>query len=241
MSWPGYVFLFLLALLAVAAVLIVVRAVRKQQAGQEELSKRGWTALPDEAGPDLVAVWRGWPFARATKPGRAKDIATGQYQGVHFLHLRWHQLEGSATSGTSDAEEYTILALQVEQQYPHLSVVRGKHKVDRSQLTEETAELETGDDHFDRRWQVMGDAEFGRAVLTPEVRAALDADNHALVFQPGSITKVRPYRYYAGDEQMTADLDQLAAVVRLVPAEVWRRYGGAPRFLSNLGHGPVRG
>ena len=129
----------------------------------------------------------------------------------------------------------------MEQSYPHLSVVRGNHKVDRSRLTAETAEFETGDDRFDRRWQTLGDAEFGRSVLSPEVRAALDADNHALVFQPGSITKVRPWRYYAGEAQMTEDLDQLAAVARLVPAEVWRRYGGAPKFLQSLGHGQVGG
>lgn len=242
MPWPGYVFLSLLALLVVAAVLLVVRAVRKHREGQEVLTQRGWTALPDEAGRDVVAGWRGWPFDRGTKPGRATDIATGQYQGVHFLHLRWIQHEGSTRGGpSSDIEEYTILALRVEQSYPHLSVIRGEHKIDRSRLTEETAAFDTGDDRFDRRWQTLGDAEFGRAVLTPEVRAALDADNHALVFQPGSITKVRPWRYYAGDDQMTADLDQLAAVARLVPTEVWRRYGGAPRFLSTLGHGPVGG
>ncbi|KQT93464.1 hypothetical protein ASG49_00050 [Marmoricola sp. Leaf446] len=242
MPWPGYVFLSLLALLVVAAVLLVVHAVKKQGAGQEELSQRGWTALPDEAGPDVVAGWRGWPFDRGTKPGDARDIATGQYQGVHFLHLRWNQHEGSTNGGaSSDNESYTILALRVEQQYPHLSVVRGNYKVDRSRLTEETAEFETGDARFDRRWQTLGDAEFGRAVLSPEVRAALDADNHALVFQPGSITKVRPWRYYAGEDQMTEDLDQLAAVVRLVPTEVWKRYGGAPRFLQSLGHGQVGG
>lgn len=239
---PGLaiVFLCLFALLVVTAVLLVVRAVKRQRAGEDQLQHRGWTRLPDEAGPDVTSGWRGWPFDRATKPGHATDIATGQYQGVHFAHLRWSQHEGSTSGGAnSDVESYTILALRVEQSYPHLSVIRGNYKVDRSRLTEETAEFETGDARFDRRWQILGDAEFGRAVLGPEVRAALDADNHALVFQPGSITKVRPWRYYAGEDQMTEDLDQLASVVRLVPAEVWRRYGGAPRFLQSLGHGQV--
>ncbi len=241
MPLPAIIFGAVLVLLLLGAVLIVVRGLRKSRRGEDRIAQNGWTRIP--TGTDVAAGWRGWPFDRGTKPGEARDIVTGQYQGVHFLHLRWHQHEGSTrgASSTSDNEEYNIVALRVEQDYPHLSVVRGKHRIDRDRLTAETAELETGDDRFDRRWQVVGDAEFGRAVLTPEVRAAMEEQDHGWAFQPGSITRVAPWTYYAGEDAMTDELDRLAALVRLVPADVWRRYGGAPRFLQSLGHGQVGG
>ncbi len=233
---PAIAFGAVLVLLVVGVVLVVVRGVRRSRRGEDRIAQHGWTRIPD--GADVTAGWIGWPFDRATEPGEARDVVTGQYQGAHFLHLRWHQHEGSTRGGgSSDNEDYNIVALRVEQSYPHLSVVRGQHRIDRARLTSQTAELETGDARFDRRWQTLGDAELGRAVLTPEVRAAMEEQGHGWAFQPGSITRVAPWTYYAGEEAMTEELDRLAALLRLVPAEVWRRHGGAPRFLQSLGHG----
>lgn len=70
-------------------------------------------------------------------------------------------------------------------------------------------EFDTGDDHFDRRWQALGDADFGRALLAAEVRTVVDDLGHAWVVQRGWIARVVPWTFWAG---------------------------GAPRFLGTLGH-----
>lgn len=235
---PAIVFGSLFALLLLGAVVIVVNAVRRSRKGQDAIAQRGWTKLPD--GADVVVGWDGWPFREALEPGKARDVVVGQHQGVDLMCLRWTQREHAGHEASrEDHERYNIVALRTEHTYPHLSVVRGGNRIDPTKQHAGVAAFETGDDRFDRRWQTLGDEEFGRSLLVPEVRAAMDERDHAWVFQPGWVTRVVPWTFYAGEDRMLEEIDHLVAPLRLVPNDVWRRYGGAPRFLQNLGHGHV--
>jgi hypothetical protein len=238
MELPAVIFGSAAALLLVAGILVVVRAVRRQGRGAARLAERGWERLPD--GADVVSGWDGWPFRRALEPGTARDVVVGDHQGVRFMCLRWTQLEVDPGGGAADRgerERYNIVALATEHEYPHLTVVRGQHRIHRDRQHDVVSEFETGDALFDRRWQTLGDPGFGLAVLSEGVRAAMDELDHAWVVQPGWVTRVVPWTFYAGEDRMLEELERLAAPLRAVPHEVWSRYGGAPRFLGVLGHG----
>lgn len=237
MQAPAIVFVSFVVLLLVAMTLVVVNAVRRRNRGVAAMEQRGWEPRPD--GEDVVAGWDGWPFLRALEPGTSRDIVVGHHQGVRFMCLRWSQLESDPQGGAHgrERERYNLLALAAEHDYPHLSVIRGRHKVDRDRQRPGIVDFDTGDASFDKRWQTLGDADFGRAVLTAEVRAAMDDLDHAWVFQPGWVARVVPWSFYAGEDKMLEELDRLVTPLRGVPHEVWSRYGGPPRFLSALGHG----
>jgi hypothetical protein len=233
---PAIVFGSLFALLLLAMVLVVVNAVRRSKKGAARIEERGWSRLPD--GEEVVAGWHGWPFDRAKEPGTARDIVVGEHQGVRFMSLRWSQLEGNpeGVANSGDRERYNIVAVAVEHSYPPLSVVRGSHRIHPGRESAGTVPFDTGDQRFDGRWQTVGDEEFGRAVLTPEVRAVIDDLDFGWAFQPGWVTRVTPWRHYAGEDTMVQRIEEAAAPWRHVPGEVWSRYGGAPRFLGSLGH-----
>jgi hypothetical protein len=238
MQVPAVIFGSVVTLLLVAGVLVVVSALRRRNRGEANLVEHGWQRLPDDA--DVVPAWDGWPFRRALEPGDARDVVVGHHLGARFMCLRWTQLEVDPGGGAADRgerERYNIVALATEHSYPHLTVVRGRHRIHRERQHGPVTELETGDARFDRRWQTLGDPEFGRAILTEEVRAVMDELDHAWVFQPGWVTRVVPWTFYAGEDRMLEELERLAAPLRAVPHEVWSRYGGAPRFLGVLGHG----
>lgn len=233
---PAIIFGSLFLLILLGAVVIVVNAVRRSKKGEDAIAQRGWTKLPD--GADVVPGWDGWPFLEALKPGKARDVVVGHHQGVEFMCLRWIQREYAAHEASrEDHERYNIVALRTEHTYPHLSVIRGGNRIDPTKQHPGVTAFETGDDRFDRRWQTLGDEEFGRALLAPEVRAAMDERDHAWVFQPGWIARVVPWTFYAGEDRMLEEIDHLVAPLRLVPNDVWGRHGGAPRFLGSLGHG----
>jgi len=223
-------------LLLLAMFLVVVNAVRRRGRGRAALEERGWERRPD--GEDVVAGWDGWPFLRALRPGTARDIVVGHQEGALFMCLRWVQREADGTDGAArdgESERYSIVALATEHDYPHLSVVRGRRRIGQDRQRAGFEDFDTGDSGFDQRWQTLGDADFGRAVLTAEVRAAMDELDHAWVFQPGWVTRVVPWSFYAGEDRMLEEMDRLVAPLRAVPPEVWDRYGGAPRFLSARG------
>jgi hypothetical protein len=235
MAPPAIILGILAVLLVVGMALVVGSAVRRSKRGSATIEERGWTRLPD--GDEVVAGWQGWPFARAKKPGTARDIVVGHHQGVRFMSLRWSQLEGDpdGVSNSGDRERYSIVALAVEHRYPPLSVVRGSHRIHPGREGAGSAALVTDDPGFDRRWQAVGDVEFGRAVLTPEVRELIDGCDFGWAFQPGWVTRVTPWRHYAGEDQVLEELEGLAALLRAVPVEVWQRYGGVPS-VGQLGH-----
>jgi hypothetical protein len=235
---PAVVFGSLFAILLLGMVLVVASAVRRRGRGAATLEERGWERLPD--GAEVLVGWDGWPFLRALEPGEARDIVVGDHQGARFMCLRWSQLESDPGGGAADRgerERYNVVALATEHDYPHLTIVRGRHRISRDRQHEGVAAFDTGDTRFDDRWQTLGDAEFGRAVLTAEVRSAMDDLDHAWVFQPGWVARVVPWTFYAGEDRMLEELERLAAPLRAVPHEVWSRFGGAPRFLGVLGHG----
>lgn len=232
----GFVVFLVLLLLAMA--LVVRSSVRRQKQGRELAEQRGWQRHPD--GTEVVAGWDGWPFVRALDrledKSTVKDVLTGYHNGARFLSLRYSQHESGRGSGTSDIERYNMVALATEHTYPHLSIVRGSHRAPRDGLGPGLEEFEVGDDTFDSRWQTLGDADFGRAVLTPEVRAAIDDLDHAWVFQPGWVVRVTPWTFHSGEDRMLEELDKLAAPLRKVPHEVWARFGGPADFLGSFGH-----
>lgn len=94
------------------------------------------------------------------------------------------------------------------------------------------SDFDTGDERFDRRWQTLGDADFGRAILTPQVRAVIDEDDHAWVFQPGWVTRVAPFSFYGGEDK-AIEVDTMVEPLRSVPTHAWEQYGGIPRFLQH--------
>lgn len=222
-------------IVVLAAVVVIVRAGRRSRRGASVVAAHGWTRVPD--GTDVVQGWDGWPFRAALEHGRAVDIVHGHDQGVELMCLRWRQRQSGRGDRSGDSVSWNIVALRCEVPLPCLSVVRGKHRVQRGRLGPELPELESGDAHFDRRWQQLGDAQLARDVLTPEVRAAMDERGHAWAFQPGWVTRVVPWRFYAGEQQMFDVMEDLVAPLRLVPDEVWARYGGPPGFLR--WRGPV--
>lgn len=59
-----------------------------------------------------------------------------------------------------------------------------------------------------------------------------DVDRGAWVFQPGGVTRVGPWRFYAGEDGMILSMEEIVSPLRQVPADVWRRHGGAPVFLD---------
>jgi hypothetical protein len=235
MALPVIVFGSFFVLLLLAMVLVVANAVRRSKRGKASIQQHGWTRLPD--GEDVVAGWQGWPFARAKEPGKARDVVAGEHQGVRFMSLRWSQLEGNpeGVANSGDRERYSIVALAVEHRYPPLSVIRGDRRIHPGREPAGSVAFETGDERFDRRWQTVGDAEFGRAVLTPDVRALVDAHDFGWAFQPGWVTRVTPWRHYSGEDGVLEELNLVAALLRAVPAEVWHRHGGAPS-VGQLGH-----
>ena len=95
------------------------------------------------------------------------------------------------------------------------------------------SDFDTGDERFDRRWQTLGDADFGRAILTPQVRAVIDEDDHAWVFQPGWVTRVVPFSFYGGEDKAIEEVETMVEPLRSVPSHVWEQYGGIPRFLQH--------
>lgn len=241
MPLPAIIFGTAFALVVLAMVLVVVRSVRRSNRGEAAVEERGFQRLPDDSFQAL-AGWEGWPFARAIRPGgRIRDAVVGEHRGVRFMSLRWTQQEPDPGEGQTDSESYNIVAIAVEQDFPRLSVVRGNHKMGREQLTANVPEFEVGDGRFDRRWQTVGDPAFGQAVLTEQARATIDDLGSGFAFQPGWVTRVTPWRFWSGEDQMFEELEKAAAPWHHVPAEVWQRYGGAPRFLEVLGRGTPAG
>lgn len=231
---PAVIFGLAMALLLVAVVLVVRNASRRKRAADANIERRGWRRLPDAA--DVTAGWDGWPFLVARRPGRSTDVLVGEYDGVEFMSLRWSQLEsGRGRRRGGDTDRYSIVALRCEHDFPHVSFSRGDHKVHRGSQHPGAGDFEVDDEGFDRRWQLLGDADFGRALLTPDVRAVMDEHDGAWVFQPGWVTRVTRWTFYSGEEAMLEELHRAAAPWRCVPHEVWRRYAGAPRFVSRLG------
>ncbi|WP_030483287.1 hypothetical protein [Nocardioides aequoreus] len=240
MPLPGIVFGSLCLLLVLAAVVVVVRSVRRQRAGASRIEERGWRRLPD--GADVMGGWGGWPFVVASQPGKVNDIVVGEVDGVEFMSLRWSQTESGRGEPGGDIERYNMVALRCATALPHLSVVRGDHKVGRGASADGLADVEVGDRRFDARWQLLGDADLARSLLTPEVRAELDRiDVGAWVLQPGWLVRVTKWRFWAGDDGMLEELERAAAPWRAVPAEVWRRYGAVPRLPDQPGRGHGRG
>jgi hypothetical protein len=237
---PAIVLGSLFLLVVVAALLVVLAAVRRKRQGDDRIARQGWRRLPD--GSDVVAGWDGWPFAVALEPGRASDVVVGEVEGVDFTSLRWHQQEPGRGSARTDAETYNLVALRCEAHVPPLSVVRGR-RVPASHQHDAAREVEVGDARWDRRWQVLGDAGAARALLTPEVRQAVDdVDDGAWVFQPGWVVRVTRWTFWAGDDGMLEEVHRAAAPWRHVPAEAWAAYGGRPRFVTtSLGGGREAG
>lgn len=217
-------------LLVVGGVAIVVSAVRRQRRGSQHAQQQGWERVPD--GTDVVAGWQDWPFTEAIREGgRTNDVLTGVHAGVRFMSLRWSQLESGRGEGGGDSETYNVVAVATRHRYPRLSVVRGRHYHGVPE-----GRFETGDPRFDRRFDTFGDAAFGADLLTEPVRAAIDEHGHALVFQPGWITRVTPWTFYSGEERMIDELEALLAPLRLVPPQVWSTHGGPPDFLTSFRH-----
>lgn len=220
-------------LLIIGAIAIVWSSIRRYRSGTDKLQEQGWRRLPE--GTEVTTGWDGWPFLEAIAPGRANDIVLGEHRGVQLMTLRWTQQEhrADADSAKDSFETYNIVALRTEVSYPHLSVVRGRRSLRSYQQHSGVSEFATGDDHFDRRWQTLGDADFGRAILTPQVRAAMDQDSEAWVFQPGWITRVNSrWVFYGGEDKAIEEVEKMVEPLRSVPAHVWEQYGGAPRFLQ---------
>lgn len=219
-------------LLVIGAIAIIWSSVRRAKAGDATIAERGWRRLPK--GTDVTAGWTGWPFVEGIEPGNAKDIVIGEYRGVEMMTLRWRQRENRLTgqSGSDAFDEYNIVALRTEVTYPPLSIVRGKRSVHAGEQHPGMEAFPTGDERFDRRWQALGDADFGRALLTPQVRAAIDEHDFAWAFQPGWVTRVTPWTFYGGEERAITELETMVEPLRAVPLEVWERYGGVPRFIQ---------
>lgn len=233
----GIVVVLVLLLLAMA--LVVSKAVGRQKRGRRTAEERGWQRHPD--GTDVVAGWDGWPFLAELDGyrdrARGTDIMTGHHNGARFLSLRYSQHESGRGSSRSDIERYNMVALATEHSYPHLSVIQGRHKVREAGPRPGPEGFGVGDRAFDKGWQILGDADFGRAVLTPEVREAMEEVGHAWVFQPGWVVRVTPWTFWSGEDTMLEELEKLAAPLRAVPSEVWARHGGPPDFLGSFGQG----
>lgn len=239
MPLPGIIFGSLCVLLVLVAVLVVVRSVRRQRAGASRIEERGWRRLPD--GSDVMAGWDGWPFLVASEPGKVNDIVVGEVDGVEFMSLRWSQTESGRGESGGDLERYNMVALRGPTSLPHLSVVRGDHRVGRGAAAG-LADVEVGDRRFDGRWQLLGDADLARGLLTAEVREVLDRiDVGAWVVQPGWLVRVTTWRFWAGDDGMLEELEHAAAPWRAVPTEVWQRHGAVPRLPEQPGRGHGRG
>ncbi|GAB3988269.1 hypothetical protein [Nocardioides marmoraquaticus] len=242
MPLPAIIFGSLFALLLVAVVLVVLNAVRRSRRGDDRIQLQGWQRLAD--GSDVMAGWDGWPFLIALEAGKVSDIVVGELEGVEFMSLRWSQLEPPHGGGPAgDVERYNMVAVRCETPVPPFSVVRGEHKVKTWERHEQAQAFEVGESRFDRRWQTLGDAGAGRALLVPEARAVVDeVDLGAWVFQPGWAVRVIPWTFWGGEDRMVEEVHRAVAPWRHVPAETWAAYGGPPRFVTtSLGEGPGGG
>ena len=241
MPTPALLIFAVWGLLAVALVVVVVRARARKQRGQDALASRGWSRLP-EATP-LVAGWDGWPFVTARAPGRASDAVVGELHGCRFMAFTWRQRElGRQGSEAGHTDRYSVVALATEQSYPLLCAVQGRSKVHPGHQHPGLTDVELGDPGFERDWRALGDPDFVRAVLTPDVRAVLEQVGESVSVQPGWVVRVVwPWAFYAGEDRMVEELEKLAAPFRAVPAGTWAAYGGAPRFVDVLGHLPQGG
>lgn len=83
---------------------------------------------------------------------------------------------------------------------------------------------------FPRLSVVRGNHKMGREQLTANVPEFEVGDG-------GCVTRVTPWRFWSGEDQMFEELEKAAAPWHHVPPEVWQRYGGAPRFLEVMGRG----
>lgn len=220
-------------LLLLACVLVVGNAVRRSRAGRARVEQHGWRRLPDDA--DVTAGWNGWPFLAARKPGRSTDVVTGNVDGVEFVSLRWVQSEPGRGRSRTEIERYNIVGLRCETDLPHLSVVRGNHRVRPGQQVRGVEEVETGSREVDRRWQLLGDQSLADDLLVPEAVAVMEELGGAWVFQPGWVTRVVRWSFWSGEDAMVAELRRAAAPWRQVPQETWSRWGGTPDFLTRLG------
>lgn len=221
-------------LLVIGAIAIIWSSVRRYRAGSATIEEQGWRRLPD--GTEVTAGWDGWPFLDAIEAGKATDIVLGEHRGAQLMTLRWTQREhrSPGRDGADAFDSYNIVALRTDVTYPHLSVIRGT-KLRTDQQHAGASDFDTGDERLDRRWQTLGDADFGRAILTPQVRAVIDEDNHAWVFQPGWVTRVVPFSFYGGEDKAIEEVEKMVEPLRSVPAHVWEQYGGIPRFLQHGG------
>lgn len=234
-------FIVFFVLLALAMVLVVRNAAARAKRGRQQADERGWQHHPESL--DFVAGWDGWPFLagleRLADKARVTDVMTGHHHGADFLSLRYSHHESGGGDARSEIERYNIVALRTAHDHPHLSVIRGRHKIHKDSLRPGMEEFQVGDTGFDKRWQLIGDADFGRALLTPEVRAIMDDLDQSWVFQPGWVVRVTPWTFWSGEDKMLEELDNLARPLRAVPTETWAAYGGPPDFLGSLGHPPT--
>ena len=240
MPLPLKIILGVWVLLLVVAALVVVHTLRRRRRGGDAIEARGWTRLPEATG--LVSGWVGWPFVTSYEPGRASDGVVGELQGCRFMAFTWHYRRPDGDTAKGEAERCSVVALATEQSYPRLKVVKGWWGSGRGPEQPGLADVELGDQQLDRRWDVQGDEGFARGVLTPEVLALLERVGESLSVQPGWVVRVvTPWAFFAGEDRMVEELQKLAAPFRVVPAQTWAAYGGAPRFVGVLGHLPQDG
>jgi len=241
MPLPAILIFCVWGLLAVAAVLAYLRARARRQRGQDALASHGWTRLPEAT--SVVAGWDGWPFVDARGSGRATDAVVGELEGCRFMAFTWHRRGvPQGPDESRDRERCSVVALATEQSYPLLQAVQGRSKMHRGHQHPGLTEVELGDPGFERHWRALGDPDFVRAVLTPEVREVLERVGESVSVQPGWVVRVVwPWAFFAGEDRMVEELQKLAAPFRAVPAQAWAAYGGAPRFVGVLGHLPQDG
>lgn len=226
-----------LVLLVIALVFssgMIFRVVQRSRRASERsqlAASRGWQF--SEGDPSLVNRWSCEPFSRPGDKREVFGVIRGDVNGVKLTAFDYRRRTRRVLRGSDEYDTVTVWALQLPQRLPAMHAAPRPTGLAARALTKMLEKLDgepdrvlTGDPEFDPKFTVTSRyPEFVNAVLTPEMRAWLRAND-----LPGWATEGQDL-VACRDTQVrgtkTAEIvstaEKLTALIARFPQTVWQR------------------
>lgn len=198
---------------------------KRREAMQAFAHTYGWDWTQEDG--SFARRWEGQPFGRGSSR-KARNIVAGQHRDVNMVVFDYSYVtrtSGANNSSSSSTHKFTVWVIRMRAALPHLELGPEGVFGGRVAAAFGMADLQVGDEAFDRAYKVRSDdEEFGRAVLHEGMRAfLLGYPSTQLRFDGNSL--VCWEKGTADAELIVKRLDFLRQFLAQVPHPVWERYG----------------
>lgn len=216
--------------IAIIGIAVVSRRVEKQrrEACRALATQHGWTYTEED--PAYINRWDGAPFS-AGHGRKAVNVITGEHRGRRFVMFE-HRHRSTSSNGqqtTTRSHWHTIYVVALPASVPALELKpRGLFSGIADLFG--VQDIEVGQEEFDKRVRVRGDDEqYARLFLSGGgiTHAVLDLGDLQLRVIGAELLAVESGRQIT--EFGTARLDQLTALVGMIPGTIWSQYSQSER------------